>query len=132
MSTRAFSLTKTEKLLRSIEEMQTGRHHAFGVFGYKTPKAGIPIKNPLISFTKDRCKNFLEQVQKIGKKTPGAPDYYKPYQWPTRNHSVKMKLDSKRITFTDEVIKVTKEIPASNHYQPKKPLPKVLLGKSRY
>lgn len=41
-----------------------------------------------------------------------------------------MKLDSKRITFTDEVIKVTKEIPASNHYQPKKPLPKVLLGKS--
>jgi hypothetical protein len=43
-----------------------------------------------------------------------------------------MKLDSQRITFTDEVIKVTKEIPASNHYQPKKPLPKVLLGKSRY
>ena len=55
MSTRAFSLTKTEQLLRSIEEMQTGRHHAFGVFGYKTPKAGLPIKNPLISFTKDRC-----------------------------------------------------------------------------
>lgn len=55
MSTRAFSSSKTEKLLRSIEELQTGRHTAFGVFGYKTPKAGIPIKNPLISFTKDRC-----------------------------------------------------------------------------
>lgn len=112
--------------------MQTGRHSAFGVFGYKTPKAGIPIKNPLISFTKDRCKNFLEHVQKRAKKTPGPPDYYKPFQWPPRNHSVKMKLDSKRTTFTDEVAKITKEIPASNHYNPKKSLPNVLLGKSRY
>ncbi len=129
-STRAQSINKTEKLLRSIEELQSGRHSAFGVFGYKTPKAGLPIKNPLISFTKDRCKNFLEGVQKRAKKTPGPPEYFKPLVWPSRNHSVKMKLDSKRLTFTDEIIKITKEIPASNHYQPKKTLPKVTLGKS--
>jgi hypothetical protein len=77
MSTRAFSNSKEEKLLRSIEEMQSGRHYSFGIFGYKTPKAGLPIKNPLISFPKDRCKNFLEHVQKRAKVTPGPPDYHK-------------------------------------------------------
>jgi hypothetical protein len=41
-----------------------------------------------------------------------------------------MAKTSDRITFTDEIIKITKELPAPNHYKPKKVLPKTLLGKS--
>ena len=46
--------------------------------------------------------------------------------------SVKMAMTSKKITFTDEVIKITKEIPASNKYEPKKVLERTLLGKIEY
>jgi len=110
--------------------MKTGRVESFGVFGYRTPKAGLPVRNPIISFPKDKCQNFLEHVQRRAKKLPGPPQYHKPLAWPSRNHSLKMGKQSQRTTFTDEVIKITKEIPGSNHYNTKKTLPKVKLGKS--
>jgi hypothetical protein len=63
---------------------------------------------------------------------PAPPQYHKPFLWPDKNKSIKMKLSSERTTFPAEVVKITKENPAPNHYKPKKPLPKTLLGKSKY
>jgi hypothetical protein len=42
-----------------------------------------------------------------------------------------MQKGAKRHTFTDEVIKITKPIPASNHYNPEKPKKKIKLGKMK-
>jgi hypothetical protein len=117
--------------MRKIEQLETGRVNAFGIQGYKCVKHGLPPRNALYTMPKDRSKNFLEGVQKLGKIRPGPPNYFKFAMWPDKNKSVKMCLSSKRLTFTDEVIKITKELPAPNHYKPKKPLPKTLLGKSK-
>jgi hypothetical protein len=123
--------TKSERLMRTIQQLETGKVNIFGIQGYKCVKFGLPPKNPIYTVPKDRCKNFLEGVQKLGKALPGPPSYQKAPMWPDKNKSVKMKLTSNRTTFTDEIIKITKELPAPNHYKPIKPMPKTLLGKSK-
>ena len=117
--------------MRTIQQMETGRVNVFGIQGYKCVKYGLPPRNPIYSVPKDRCKNFLEPMQRRAKVLPGPPTYHKAPMWPDKNKSIKMRLQSQRTTFTDEVIKITKELPAPNHYKPKKPLPKTLLGKSK-
>lgn len=111
--------------------METGRVNVFGIQGYKCLKHGLPPKNPIYTMPKDKLTNFLEGVQRKAKVLPGPSTYHKAPMWPDRNKSINMKLSSDRMTFTDEIISITKELPAPNHYKPKKPLPKALLGKSK-
>jgi hypothetical protein len=72
----------------------------------------------------------LENLQKRARKLPGAPQYFKPLEWPEKNMSLRFSKGAKRMTFTDEVIKIKKPIPSSAHYYPEKPKGKLLLGKS--
>ena len=113
-----------------LDTLRTGRVEVFGIKGYYVPKAGLPPKHPKITFPKDKVKCFLDHLQRRAKKLPGPPEYFKPLEWPQKNLSLKFNKGSKRTTFTDEVIKIKKPIPSSAHYNPEKPKPKLLLGKS--
>ena len=60
--------------MQTLDELGSGRaSHAFGIQGYKMPKAGLPPRNPKYSVPKDKLQNFLEQVKKRAKTIPGPP-----------------------------------------------------------
>ncbi len=100
-----------------------------GIEGYKLPKYGLPPRNPNYSVPKDKLSNFLEMTQRRAKLLPAPNQYHKPLTWSTSNGN--FGKNSRRKTFTDEVMKISKEVPSSATYDPHVK-DKVLLGLSKY
>jgi len=109
------------------ERASTERKHQFGIEGYRIPKHGIQDSVPKYSMPKDRLQNFLEQIKRHSKGIPSSSQYHKALSWKTSNGF--FGKGAKRTTFTDEVARRSRHVPAPGAYSLKYD-EKIPMGKS--
>jgi len=86
---------------------------------YDVPSQSKLDKPPKWTFTRDKCSNFLDGIQKRSWKLPGPGSYETVSCFSSSSKGQKNLLagKAKRVTVIDEVARQSKPIPAPNFYK---------------
>jgi len=97
------------------------RRENFTVENYKTPLYGVDINNPKYSFTKSKKHTYFDDLIKLSKSVPGAPEYSTKISWKCKASKFP---HSKKISFMIKDALDKKNFPSPSQYKHEKCLKK--------